>query len=89
MDYGSEVLSSSTTGIAPKSQQPKFTGSTRQVRGQIIKILTESDAITREKLITEIEPELLKGINIDDVLNQLEDDRLVCFTSSGKIRIAE
>ena len=26
MDYGSEVLSSSTTGISPKSQQPKFVG---------------------------------------------------------------
>jgi A/G-specific adenine glycosylase len=89
MDYGSEVLSSSTTGISPKSKQPKFAGSARQVRGQIIKILTESETITKGELISILGPELLKEIKIDELLNQLEEDRLVSITPSGEIRIAE
>jgi A/G-specific adenine glycosylase len=89
MDYGSKILTSSSTGISPKSQQQKFVGSARQIRGQLIRILTESNAMTKEEIISKLEPELLKGIKIDELLNQLEEDRLVTRTPSGEFRIAD
>lgn len=89
MDYGSGVLSSSTTGISPKSQQPRFSGSVRQIRGMIIRILTESDAITKEELVAILEPEMLNGIDIDELLIQLKQDRFLTYTPSGKIKIAD
>jgi A/G-specific adenine glycosylase len=88
MDYGSMVLSSSTTGISPKSQQPRFSGSVRQLRGKIIKILTDSDGLTKEELISILDSGLL-AVDIDEILYQLEQDRLVTKTPSGEIRIAD
>ncbi|HIH37723.1 A/G-specific adenine glycosylase [Candidatus Woesearchaeota archaeon] len=46
MDYGAQILTSRTTGIAPKSTQSKFEGSNRWYRGQILKILAKEDSIT-------------------------------------------
>ncbi|MCB9362714.1 A/G-specific adenine glycosylase [Candidatus Woesearchaeota archaeon] len=39
MDYGALHLTSRRTGIRPTSRQPSFEGSTRQVRGQILRHL--------------------------------------------------
>ncbi|MBN2228919.1 MAG: Fe-S cluster assembly protein HesB, partial [Candidatus Thorarchaeota archaeon] len=55
MDYGSDVLTSSQTGIAPISRQSDFKGSTRQIRGIIIRLLTERESMTLEQLLTELE----------------------------------
>ena len=89
MDYGSEVHSSSSTGISPKSQQPKFYGSIRQVRGQIIRILTEYVSLSKEDLCTKLDSESMKHIDIDKVLDQLAEDRLVEFSKAGEIKISE
>ncbi|MCK5240349.1 MAG: Fe-S cluster assembly protein HesB, partial [Candidatus Thorarchaeota archaeon] len=89
MDYGSEVLSSSSTGISPKSQQPKFEGSIRQVRGQIIRILAEYVSLSKEDLCSKLDSENVKHIDIDKVLNQLAEDRLIEFSTTGEIKISE
>jgi len=39
MDYGALVLTAKSTGIKPLSKQPTFKGSTREVRGNIMKYL--------------------------------------------------
>lgn len=89
MDYGSKVLSSSSTGISPKSQQPKFDGSIRQVRGQVIRILTDSVSLSKEDLCSRLDSESMKHIDIDKVLNKLVEDRLIEFSTTGDIRISE
>ena len=89
MDYGSEVHSSGSTGISPKSQQPKFYGSIRQVRGQIIRILVGSVSLSKEDLCSKLDSENVKHIDIDKVLNQLAEDRLIEFSTTGEIKISE
>ena len=39
MDYGALYLTSRKTGIKPKTQQSRFQGSDRQIRGQILRLL--------------------------------------------------
>jgi len=39
MDYGALYLTSKKTGIKPKTQQSRFQGSDRQIRGQILRLL--------------------------------------------------
>ena len=50
MDYGSQILTAKATGIKPLSQQSKFQGSTRQVRGQIIRELTQKQHVHKETI---------------------------------------
>lgn len=89
MDYGSEVLTSSTTGIAPTSSQPRFTGSNRQVRGAIIRLLTCTDSLSIDSLNSCLAEE---GIHSDDpeaILEQLISEGFVERTANGEFRIAE
>jgi A/G-specific adenine glycosylase len=89
MDYGSDVLTSNTTGIVPSSRQPKFKGSNRQVRGAIIRNLTCFDSLSLEELISNV---LEEGIDITDpeyTIQQLVNEGFIERTSSGEFRIAE
>jgi A/G-specific adenine glycosylase len=43
MDFGALHLTSQKTGIKPKTQQPRFDGSDRQLRARIIRILLQND----------------------------------------------
>ncbi len=86
MDYGSEVLSSNLTGIAPTSKQPVFKGSTRQIRGAIIRILTGVESMTAEKLHSQLGLDCKKDTMIS-VLDQLVSENLVESQSCGEYRI--
>jgi A/G-specific adenine glycosylase len=43
MDYGAMYLTSRKSGIKPKTQQSRFKGSDRQIRGQILRLLLKED----------------------------------------------
>ncbi len=89
MDYGSAVLTSSKTGIQPKSTQTKFKGSSRHLRGEILKVLTSSDIITKENLIDLVDFDNLQEVSFDEVLEQLIDEGFIQCTDSGCFRISE
>ncbi|MHA1636407.1 MAG: Fe-S cluster assembly protein HesB [Candidatus Thorarchaeota archaeon] len=89
MDYGSDVLTSSTTGIAPTSKQPKFKGSTRQMRGKIVRILSENDSLTLSEIVSSLNIEGKKETELESILEQLICDKLVDSTDGRKYRIAE
>ena len=86
MDYGSEVLSSNLTSIAPTSRQPEFKGSSRQIRGAIIRILTETESMTSEQLHSQLGLDCDKDTMIS-VLDHLVSDKLVEYLSRGEYRI--
>lgn len=44
MDYGALVLTAQKTGIKPKTTQPPFKGSDRQIRAKILRMLLQNDA---------------------------------------------
>ncbi|DAC73350.1 MAG TPA: Fe-S cluster assembly protein HesB [Thermoplasmata archaeon] len=48
MDYGALYLTSKKTGIKPKTQQSRFEGSDRQLRGRIIRILLQDDVTFKD-----------------------------------------
>ncbi|USN45730.1 MAG: Fe-S cluster assembly protein HesB [Candidatus Woesearchaeota archaeon] len=73
MDYGSLVLTSKKTGIAPKTKQSTFQGSTRWYRGQILKLLTEKKNVTKKSIYTNYEKEL-----IDPIIKNLISEGLIC-----------
>jgi len=89
MDYGSLVLNSGSTKIAPLTKQPKFRGSTRQVRGAIIRILTASDTLSQNELITYLNSEGIQCWDVSPVLDQLLAERLVERTDAGRFKIAD
>jgi A/G-specific adenine glycosylase len=89
MDYGSEVLTSSITGIAPTSSQPKFTGSNRQIRGAIIRHLTCTNSLSIENLISSLAEEGIHSDNPEPVLERLINEGFVEQTTNGEFRIAE
>lgn len=75
MDYGNVILTSTKTKIKPKTVQGKFEGSTRQIRGQIIKYLTHTKKeASKEELIKVCESNKEK---IDKILEKLEKDGLI------------
>ena len=50
MDYGARILTSRKTGIKAKTKQSTFKHSRRYYRGQILKLLTQKETITRKRL---------------------------------------
>ena len=49
MDYGSLVLTSRSTGIAPRTRQTPFAGSARQRRARLLRALVQRGPLTRAK----------------------------------------
>lgn len=88
MDYGSQVLTSSVTGIAPLSRQPCFRGSTREIRGAIIRVLTKEDMMTLEQLITNLELNC-ETADVKSVLDQLVSENLIKFAGTQEYRIVD
>ena len=87
MDYGSLVLTSSKTNISPVTKQSCYEGSSRQVRGAVIRALTASDEIELENLMGLLdceanETELIK------IINKLVSDGMVEIVSDQRYRIA-
>jgi A/G-specific adenine glycosylase len=87
MDYGSVVLTSSATGISPTSKQSCFNGSLRQIRGEVIRILIQSEEASignlRSRLNCDIELSELERI-----IDGLVSDGLVEETASGDFHIS-
>jgi A/G-specific adenine glycosylase len=86
MDYGSKVLSSSLTGIAPVSKQTEYEGSTRQIRGAIIRILTGVESMTSQQIHEQMD------LNCDtdtmiSILDQLVSEELIESQACGEYRI--
>jgi A/G-specific adenine glycosylase len=89
MDYGSEVLTSNKTGIAPASRQPRFKGSNRQIRGAIIRHLTCFDSLSPEELLSSLSGEGIHCTDLESTINQLVDEGFIEHTPSGEFRLAE
>jgi A/G-specific adenine glycosylase len=88
MDYGSQVLTSSSTGITPTSKQTCYEGSSRQVRGAVIRALTFSEVVEFEELKSLLDCEV-KDSELRLIINQLISDCLVESVSNDKYRIVE
>jgi A/G-specific adenine glycosylase len=89
MDYGSLVLNSGSTKIAPLTRQPKFKGSTRQLRGAIIRILTDSEPLSQNELISYLDSEHIQCRDVSPVLDQLLAERLVECTGADRFKIVD
>ncbi len=89
MDYGSLVLTSSSTSISPQSKQPRFKGSTRQTRGAIIRILTNSETLSLNELISHLTSDNIHCKDVNPVLDQLLTERFVERTETGRFKIID
>ncbi|MGY5853555.1 MAG: Fe-S cluster assembly protein HesB [Candidatus Thorarchaeota archaeon] len=89
MDYGACVLTSSVTGITSRSTQPKFAGSTRQIRGELIRTLAEVESMSMDEILVEIKCVEAQVSKVEQVVEQLITDNLVERTESGELKIAD
>jgi A/G-specific adenine glycosylase len=89
MDYGSAVLTSSSTGIEPTSKQPQFIGSVRKIRGLIVRMLTKSESLSIDEIASHLSNEENDSVDLKGVLDQLIQDRLLEKTDSGRYQISE
>jgi A/G-specific adenine glycosylase len=89
MDYGSLVLTSGSTSISPQSKQPRFKGSTRQLRGAIIRILTNSESLSLNELISHLTSYNIHCKDVNPVLDQLLAERFVERTDTGRFKIVD
>jgi len=72
MDYGALAATSKATKIKPVSKQSPFKGSTREVRGKILRLLLKQ----KKLFIPDVEKNFL-NFNIQDILNGMELDKLI------------
>jgi A/G-specific adenine glycosylase len=89
MDYGSTVLTASSTGIASLARQSKFEGSVRQLRGHIIRILTCTDSLKIDEILCELQNEVVACNDVEEVLDALIFENLVERMDDGKFKITE
>ena len=83
------MLTSITTGIAPTSKQPKVKGSTRQLRGKVVRVLSENDTLTLSEIASSLNIDVKKETELETILEQLICDKLVDSAGDSKYRIAE
>jgi len=88
MDFGSQVMTSSSTGISPTSKQTCYDGSSRQVRGAIIRALTKTNEVGLEELMLMIDCDLNRP-EIQMIMTQLIADGLVEEVSKSSYRISQ
>ncbi len=88
MDYGSSVLTSSSTGITALSKQPEFQGSSRQLRGAIIRLLTCSTALDLVEITNHLKHITRNKNRIVKILEQLINERIVERSDSDTFLIA-
>ncbi len=87
MDYGMQVLTSSSTGISPTSSQTGYDGSSRQVRGAVIRALTTSDEIDFAEIKSLLDC-VVKDSKLQSIMDGLISDGLVELSHNSKYRIA-
>jgi A/G-specific adenine glycosylase len=88
MDYGSQVLTSSSTGISPISTQSCYEGSSRQIRGAVIRILTETDELDLQSLISRLDCDVDEP-EMESIMTQLVSDGLVEMATDNMFRIVD
>lgn len=74
MDYGSLVLTSRATGIAPLSRQTPFVGSHRERRARLLRALVEHGALTVDEAATALD---ISAAECREVIASLAVDGLV------------
>lgn len=74
MDYGATILTARKTGIAAKTKQSTFKKSRRYYRGQILKILTQKESITKKRL-EELYPDCPH--DMQSILDELVEEGLI------------
>jgi len=82
MDYGATFLTARKTGIKPLSKQSKFEGSTRQIRGYIVKCLLKEKKVSISSLQKKFNQQ-----QAENVLSKLVKEGLV-KKSGGFIEFA-
>lgn len=87
MDYGSAVLTSSSTGIEPTSKQSQYSGSTRKKRGLIIQMLTQYDSLSLAEIQTQLGPDNVNSGELTGILEHLIQDSLIEQTDRGEYQI--
>lgn len=87
MDYGAMVLTAGVTGIAPLSRQPCFKGSSREIRGAIVRALTRTESMTANQLYSQMGLECDKSM-MNSILQQLVSEGLVEIHVNGEFRIS-
>ncbi len=88
MDYGSKVLTSASTGIKPISQQNGFEGSSRQLRGDIVRILAHCEELSLEDLVAHQGCSDTSAERVRAIVTRLTEDGLVERTEANRFRIA-
>jgi A/G-specific adenine glycosylase len=88
MDYGAQVMTSSSTGISPISKQTCYEGSSRQVRGAVIRALTEANELGIGDLILVLDCDLDVS-ELKSIMSQLIVDGLVELVGKSRYRIAK
>jgi A/G-specific adenine glycosylase len=89
MDYGSLVLTSASTGISPRTQQGCFTGSTRELRGAVLRALMESGPLTADAIISSIDMTDSQEECFDLVMLGLMKDCFLELTEEGTYTISD
>ena len=87
MDYGAQVLTSSSTGISPTSKQTCYEGSSRQVRGAVIRALSEANELGLGELMVLLDCDLEES-ELKSIMSQLIVDGLVELVHGSSYRIA-
>ena len=87
MDYGAQVLTSSSTGISPPSKQTCYEGSSRQVRGAVIRALTEANELELGDIMPLLDCDLEES-ELKSIMSQLMVDGLVELVRGSSYRIA-
>jgi len=87
MDYGAQVLTSTSTGISPTSKQTCYEGSSRQVRGAVIRALTEANELGLRDLMQLLDCDLEMS-ELQSIMSQLMVDGLVELVRGSSYRIA-
>ena len=86
MDYGSQVMTSSSTGISPTSKQTCYEGSSRQIRGAVVRLLTESDELALGDLMLMIDCDIDRS-ELKSIISQLVLDGLIEEMPNSNYRI--
>ena len=74
MDYGSLVLTARTTGISSLTKQNQFLGSIRELRGNLLKLISARTKISLSN-IKKIFPDTTH--DIEQVLNKMIEEKLI------------
>ncbi len=80
MDYGSIVSTAAKTGIKPKTTNAEKSKESRQLRGVIVKYLTEKSEASKKQIAKECN---IPSDKIDKIMQSLQNDGLIIKTKKN------